>query len=97
MLIYLPKRTIFSPVIKCPVVPVWDDMEANSTYNIVGTTINISCSVGSENTNSFLLSHCTSNGKWEPAFDGCKSKAERFTYLARNKVIYLHLPQIITL
>ncbi|KAK2145711.1 hypothetical protein LSH36_662g04077 [Paralvinella palmiformis] len=61
-------------IIKCPAVPVWDDMEANSTNNIVGTTINISCSVDKENANGFLLSHCTPDAVWEPSFASCKSK-----------------------
>ena len=69
------KICIHYSVIRCPVVPVWDDLEANTTENVVGTTLNISCSTGdNEMKTSFVISRCTSNGTWVPSFNRCKGK-----------------------
>ena len=67
-----------SLAITCPPIPIWDDMEANSTDNIIGAFVNVSCS--RDKMRHFAVSVCTEDGEWDPPLDKCKSKMLYFIW-----------------
>jgi len=57
---------IYYSVIKCPFIPIWDDMEVNTTKRTVDTMINISCFTEEDQTKQIIITQCTSDGDWKP-------------------------------
>ncbi|KAK2139852.1 hypothetical protein LSH36_1587g00013 [Paralvinella palmiformis] len=53
-------------LIKCPFIPIWDDMEVNTTKRTVDTMINISCFTEEDQTKQIIITQCTSDGDWKP-------------------------------
>ncbi|KAK2139706.1 hypothetical protein LSH36_1640g00003, partial [Paralvinella palmiformis] len=62
----------WSDILDYCTIPVWDDMETNTTDNVVDTKINVSCI--RDELNHFAISTCTERGEWEPALNNCRTE-----------------------
>ena len=60
--------------IQCPPIRIWEDINVNSSVNIVGTVVNVTCAA---NKSIFLTNHewtviyCNSSGDWFPLTPRC--------------------------
>ena len=65
---------IIFAVIHCPPIPVWDDIEVNTSDRAYQTYVNVTCIDGTtlDNGEMFMVVHCSHTREWVPAMKECK-------------------------
>ena len=61
--------------IQCPVIHTWEDIVVNTSAVLVGTAVEMSCSVSQvTSVNGTYISECLRSGEWAPPVIDCSSK-----------------------
>ncbi len=68
---------LFIVAIRCSALPIWDNLEVNTTSHVYNTWVNYTCGEGYvlADKHGSQVTYCNSHGTWIPQLILCKRKA----------------------